>query len=86
VFGTDESPGGFQLVYGTVILYEPCISGLCIGCMTVGSSAVYYGRCPSVFASLTAVYGTDESPGGVQLVYGTVILHESCISGLVEAL
>ena len=37
-------------------------------------------------ASLTAVYGTDESPGGVQLVYGTVISHESCISGLVEAL
>ena len=53
--------------------------------MTVGS-AVYYGRCPSVFASLTAVYGTEESPGGVQLVYGTVISHESCISGLVEAL
>ena len=59
---------------------------MCRGCMTVGS-IVYYGRCPSsVFASLTAVYGTDESPGGVQLVYGTVISHESCISGLVEAL
>jgi len=145
VDSADESPGEFQLAYGTIILHESCISGLvggcyiCLGCMSVWRSVTltYYicgfildgcaqcrrvSRCfpPciwnhniarimylrsgwSIVASLegvcllvaqnttmggvsqTAVYSADESPGGFQLVYVTIILHESCISGLVGA-